>query len=97
LSGERIVAETEADADAVTLSMVAMAASRNEPYGMSENGVVANMASEGGPELLSEVQYVIRTVLKYYCVRSLSRPVPEVIKLYAPGSSPRHQRTASLG
>ena len=40
-------------------SMVAKAASRNEPFGISENGVIANTASEGGPTLLSEIHCVI--------------------------------------
>jgi hypothetical protein len=77
--------------------MVAKAASRNEPFGISENGVIANTASEGGPALLSEIHCIIRIVLKYYCVRSLSRPVPEVIMPHVPESSPRLQRMALLG
>jgi hypothetical protein len=79
LSAERIVAETEADAVTVAFSVVAKGASRNELFGISENRVVAYVVREGGPGFLSEVQCVIRIVLKYYCVRSLSRPVPKVV------------------
>jgi hypothetical protein len=49
------------------------------PFSISENVDVAYMVSEVGPVLPGEVQSVIRSVLNYYCVRSLSRPVPQVI------------------
>jgi hypothetical protein len=49
------------------------------PFSISENVDVAYMVSEIGPVLPGEVQSVIRSVLNYYCVRSLSRPVPQVI------------------